>query len=212
MPELAAVGGQAMDAAVSEQEAVLSVGRPHDVAGVLMCSLGVRLENDLAVVVDQGEADEHLVFAILVDVGDGRKMAGGTGPLPEHVALVRNAPHVPVAILDHKIITPAAAGQIGEEKTVVGRGWHGEGAFFLARSAVENHAWWRRPRSGWRVSLDPARVRRLGISGLADVEHLVAPVGVPVVDLDRKVAVDPAVLHARDLRSAKGLRRRGWWP
>jgi len=39
MPEPLAVDRQAMHAAVSEQQAMLAVGRSHDVAGVLMCAL-----------------------------------------------------------------------------------------------------------------------------------------------------------------------------
>jgi len=108
LPKCGAVGGQAMDAAVSEQEAKFSVGRPHQVAGVLMGPLGVGFKEDLAVVVDQGEADKDLVLAVAVDVANGRKMSRGAGPLPEHSALVCHAPHVPVAILDHQVFSPPA--------------------------------------------------------------------------------------------------------
>ena len=66
-----------MDTAVAKEQPPLAVGRLDDERRILVWPFGVLLEQDLAVVVDQGEPDEDLVPAVAVDVGDGGIMADG---------------------------------------------------------------------------------------------------------------------------------------
>ena len=116
---------------------------------------------------------------------------------------MRHAPHVPVAVLDHQVFAPAAARQVGKEKAVVGRRGQREAGLSPCPCGRPARPWWRRPRSAAARSrtVRAVRRRRIQVLGLADVEHLVRAVPVPVVDLHGQVAVGPAVV----LRGRAGL-------
>ena len=167
------------------------------------CSpLGVLLKHDLAVVIHQGEPNKDFIPSVPINVGDGGIMAGGTGVAPEHLGVVRHAPHVPVAVLHHQVFAPPATGQVGKEKAVIGRRGQAEAGLLLPRAAVE-HDHGGVALVARRSLANRARIprRAIQILRLLDVEDLVGSVTVPVIDLHGEIAIGPAVI----LRGRAGL-------
>jgi len=175
-----------------------AVGRFDDKRRVLMRISGVFLEPDFAVMIDQGESNEDLVSTVSVNVGDRRIVSHRSRIMPEHPRVVGHAPHVPIAVLDHEVLAASPARQVREQEAVIRRRREREAGLLPPGETVQ-HDHRRIPVA---VAGPFANVRRSGrrwiqIDRLADIEHFVPSVSIPVKDLHRQVAAGPAVLARR---------------
>ena len=112
--------------------------------------------------------------------------------MPEDSAVVSNPPHIPITVLDHQILATAASREIRQQKTVVGRGRNRQRRLLFAGRGIQN----QHRRFSFvpiRPLANAALVRRLDVFGLAHEEHVIPAVAIPIVDLNRQVAVDAPV-------------------